>query len=424
MDYGALPPEINSARMYLGPGSAPMLAAAAAWDGLAAELGRTASSYQSVIDELASEGWLGPASASMAAAVTPYMTWMSLTGLQAEHAAGQASAAAGAFEAAFAMTVPPAEVAANRAQLMALIATNFLGVNTPAIAAAEAQYSEMWAQDAVAMYGYAGSSAAASTLTPFGEPPQTTNPAGPVSQAAAVAQAAGTVAGTGTQDMLSQLTSTLPTALQGLASPLSSMSGLPGSLGTAASNATLAAPTPSGAIANILNFLSGTDGSPLGNFLNSNLFNGLSSAGYVNPAVIFPAVTNGMSNISGLQPGAVAAPGGSSFNFPAFASLHGPASVPGLGGVTAAPARSVLVGQLSVPQGWTAATQVANHAGAALPGGGWTSTAGPAPGAAGAVPAGVPGMPGMPGAGMGAHFGSGPRYGFRPTIMPRPPAAG
>lgn len=135
MDYGALPPEINSARMYSGPGSPPMLAAAAAWDGLAAELSSTASSYQSVIERLAGEGWLGPASASMAAAVTPYMTWVSLTGAQAEHAATQASAAAAAYESAFAATVPPAAVAANRVQLATLVATNFLGQNTPAIAA-------------------------------------------------------------------------------------------------------------------------------------------------------------------------------------------------------------------------------------------------------------------------------------------------
>jgi PPE-repeat protein len=419
MDYGVLPPEINSARMYLGPGPAPMLAAAAAWDGLAAELGRTASSYQSVIDELAGEGWLGPASASMAAAVTPYMAWMSLTGMQAERAASQASAAAGAFEAAFAMTVPPAEVAANRAQLMALIATNFIGQNTPAIAATEAQYGEMWAQDAAAMYGYAAHSASASVLIPFPQPAKITNPVGQISQAAAVAQATGTVAGTGMEDMLSQLMSTLPTALQGLASPLSSMSGLPGSLGTAASNATVAAPPLSDVITKILNFLSGADGSPLGNLLNSNLFNGLISAGYINPAVIFPAVTNGVSNINGLLPGVAAAPGGSNFNFPAFASLHGPASAPGLGEVTAAPGRSELVGRLSVPQSWTAAAQVENHAGAALPGAGWTSTALPE------SSAGTPGMPGVPvGSTVGRHFGSGPRYGFQVTVMPRPPAAG
>src|SRR5271170_8126317 len=175
MDFGALPPEINSARMYFGPGSGPMLAAAAAWDGVADELRSTASTYQSVISELTDEGWLGPASASMAAAVAPYVTWMSTTGVQAEQTAANAVAAAGAFEAAYAMTVPPAAVATNRTQLAALVATNFLGLNTPAIAATEAQYGEMWAQDAAAMYGYAANSATASQVTPFAEAPQTTN---------------------------------------------------------------------------------------------------------------------------------------------------------------------------------------------------------------------------------------------------------
>jgi PPE family len=32
MDYGALPPEINSGRMYSGPGCGSMLAAATTWD--------------------------------------------------------------------------------------------------------------------------------------------------------------------------------------------------------------------------------------------------------------------------------------------------------------------------------------------------------------------------------------------------------
>ena len=36
-DFGALPPEINSIRMYTGPGSGPMMAAAAARNNLAAE---------------------------------------------------------------------------------------------------------------------------------------------------------------------------------------------------------------------------------------------------------------------------------------------------------------------------------------------------------------------------------------------------
>ena len=58
MDFGALPPEFNSARMYAGPGTESMLAAAAGWNGLAAELRSAASSYGSVISALTDgPGW-------------------------------------------------------------------------------------------------------------------------------------------------------------------------------------------------------------------------------------------------------------------------------------------------------------------------------------------------------------------------------
>jgi PPE-repeat protein len=119
-------------------------------------------------------------------------------------------------------------IAANRSLLMTLVATNFLGQNTAAIAATETQYAEMWAQDASAMYGYAGSSASATTLAAFTSPAPTTNPGGLAGQAAAVAQATGTSAATNTQTVLSQLTSAVPTALQGLASPLQSTSSTSG----------------------------------------------------------------------------------------------------------------------------------------------------------------------------------------------------
>ncbi|BBZ13777.1 PPE family protein [Mycobacterium branderi] len=202
MFYAALPPEINSGRIYSGPGSASMRAAAVAWDGLAAELQSSAVSYSSVVSSLTSGPWLGPSALSMAAAVTPYLTWMQATAAQAAEAAAQATAAATAYEAAFAAHVPPAEIAANRSQLASLMATNIFGQNTPAIAATEAQYGEMWAQDALAMDSYAASSAAATKLTPFTAAPQTTNAGGVAGQAAAVAQAASTPAG-GVQSLLS-----------------------------------------------------------------------------------------------------------------------------------------------------------------------------------------------------------------------------
>ena len=151
MDFAALPPEINSGRMYSGPGSGPMLAAAAAWDGLADELYSAAATYESEIVNLTGGPWRGPASASMAAAAADHIAWLKTTAAQAEQTSTQAKAAAGAFEAALWMTVPPPMIAANRSLLMELVATNILGQNTPAIATTEAQYAQMWAQDAAAM---------------------------------------------------------------------------------------------------------------------------------------------------------------------------------------------------------------------------------------------------------------------------------
>jgi PPE-repeat protein len=214
MYYAMLAPEINSGRIYTGPGSGPLRAAAAAWDTLAAEMQSTIGSYASTVSALASGPWIGPSSASMTAAVTPYLSWMQATAMQAAEAAGQATAAASAYEAAFAAHVPPTEIAANRSLLSQLVATNIFGQNIPAIAATESQYSEMWAQDAVAMESYAASSAAASNVTPFTAAPQITNTGGLASQSAAVAQSAATSAGS-VQSAVSSLAS-LPNPLSEL----------------------------------------------------------------------------------------------------------------------------------------------------------------------------------------------------------------
>ena len=161
--------------MYAGAGPGAMVAAAAAWDGIATELSSVAAGYHAVVSELTGGPWVGPSSMTMAAAVTPYMSWVNTTATQAELTASQLGSAVAAYEAAFAATVPPAEIEVNRALLAALVATNILGQNTPAIAATEALYAEMWAQDAMAMYGYAGASALATKLrwlirTALGEP--------------------------------------------------------------------------------------------------------------------------------------------------------------------------------------------------------------------------------------------------------------
>ena len=363
MDFGILPPEINSGRMYAGAGPGPMLTAAATWDQLADELSSTASSYQSVVEGL-SGPWQGPSSTSMAAAAAPYVAWMNATAAQAEETATQARAAVAAYEAAFAATVPPPVIVANRTLLMTLIATNILGQNTPAIAATEAHYMQMWAQDAVAMYGYAGSASAATQLTPFTEPPQTTNPAAEPLQAAAVTQSTSSGASSlGTE--LTQFIDSLPTALQNLATGL------------------LDSPTTSG------NLLSGLS---LPQLLSATLPPGLETD-LTNFNTIFSTITSGPYSLQGLT----SIPGGPFLSFGqayawgqngqgAAAFLAGPKPITGalaplaselgtphlsaaFGGapVSGSMGRAALVGSMSVPQGWTQAAPEIRTLAAALP---------------------------------------------------------
>lgn len=341
MDFAALPPEINSGRMYSGPGCGSMLAASAAWDGLAAELDSTAASYQSVILEMTGAAWLGPASVAMAAAAAPYVAWLTTAAALCEQAATQATAAAAAYEVAFAMTVPPPVVAANRTLLMSLIATNILGQNTPAIAATEAAYGEMWAQDAGAMYAYAGASAVASALPPFTSPPPTTNPAGAAGQVAAVAQA--TSAGEG-----SQLLSAVPNALQGLALPSpAAVASLPSFLQLLSllSPVNLTVASASTAITS-----TGMAGS----------YAGLGYAAHYDP--------DGAGKLDAILERLGAVPGGSGPGALVPLGLAdlaaGGSSAPAL---SAGVARASSIGALSVPPSWTAATAPIRLVAVALP---------------------------------------------------------
>ncbi|ORV80956.1 hypothetical protein AWC11_27400 [Mycobacterium interjectum] len=172
LDFSWLPPEINSARIFAGAGSGPLFTAAAAWDGLASDLSGAASSFNSVVSGLTNGSWTGPSAAAMAEAAAPYVGWLNSAAVQAGAAAAQARAAATAFESALAATVPTPAIAANRAQLMALIAANILGQNTPAIFMTEFEYMEMWAQDVAAMVGYhGGAMGVAAALPAFSLPP-------------------------------------------------------------------------------------------------------------------------------------------------------------------------------------------------------------------------------------------------------------
>lgn len=179
--------------MYAGAGSVPLLQAAASWDQMAAELESAAASFDSVVSGLASATWQGHAAAAMAGVAAGYVGWLSASAGLASGVAAQTRVAATAFETAHTATVHPAAVEANRVQLATLVATNFLGQNTPAIAATEFEYIAMWAQDVAAMVTYhAGALSVASQLTPFTLPPA--DLAGWTTQAVGIAQTAGAAA--------------------------------------------------------------------------------------------------------------------------------------------------------------------------------------------------------------------------------------
>ncbi|WP_421841396.1 PPE family protein [Mycobacterium sp.] len=396
MDFGARPPEVNSGRIYFGPGSGPMLAAATAWDGLAAELHSAVGSYSSVISGLTGGSWRGPASISMAAAVVPYLAWMTSTAVQAEQTADQARAAAAAYEAALAMTVPPPVIAANRSLLVSLTATNIVGQNTPAIAATEAHYAEIWAQDAAAMYGYAGSSATAAALTPFTPPQSSANPARIAGQGVAVAEATGTSASANTQAMLSQVTSTVPAALQQLTSPLSS-----------------ASPTPSTpSLSSSLDFLqTGMSMTSSVGWISSSLLSNANQVNNLMPEVSAAGNAAVGSSLSGGLASVLAAGLGSG-------SLGSTGSV-GLGdaAVSAGVGRAVSVGALSVPQTWAAAAPAIRSTATVLP----ETSLGAAPSVGTGGPGGLLGAPlaGLAGRGTDGVVNADTRFLPRPIMVPR-----
>ncbi|MDI3313548.1 MAG: PPE family protein [Mycobacterium sp.] len=426
MDFAVLPPEINSGLMYAGPGAGPLLAAAAAWEGLAGELYSAAAGYGSVVSGLTSGAWQGSASAAMAAAAAPYVGWLSSTAAQAELTAAQAQAAVAAYEAAFLGTVPPPVIAANRALLMALIATNFLGQNTPAIMATEAQYAEMWAQDAATMYGYQGAAlAATSGLPTFSPAPQTTSGAALAAPAAATVQAGGV---SGTQ--------TLAAAPAVLGAPLgaATASGAPLAASTTAAVAPLASATSGAAstAASTASKAATSSKSLLGSLFGSGSL--MNQLGFSSPAALASTLIGNEHNVINdlgwelsqvetlSKPAAQAAEHAAAAlpniinNMPPISGLGGLA---GAAPVAAGLGRAGSIGALSVPQSWAPAI-------AAVP---KTATALPEALPSAAPPAGGPadmlgGVPLVGGLGRGMAGGPAPRYGFQLSVVPHPPAAG
>lgn len=367
MDFGALPPEINSASMYSGAGVSSLVEAGQAWGTLAADLTSSAAQFASAAGSL--DGiWLGAAASAMRTSATRYLSWVSQTAEMAAQSSVQAAAAATAYQMAFAATVNPAVVATNRVQLAVLTATNFLGQNSAAIAANEAMYSEFWAQDAAAMYAYqAQSPAATSALPQFQPAPQTTSgsTAQGLTQAAAV-----------TNPLLQFIETLIPGYVPG--QPLQNLAFLltsPLGLATISSGALMGPFTtdPLGLLGAFLGLVGAAEGSQ--------------AAGAAASSSMIPRFPTMISGSAGAHPSVLATRG-----------------------------EGVRVGGLSTPSGWA---QVRPE----------TSAARVDVNVPNRFQAAIPAVPFMPVAGMGKNTrnntsGIAPKYGNKPTVMPGHPWGG
>lgn len=327
IDFGCLPPEINSGRMYVGGGAEPLLAAAAAWQALAAGLMAAGGAMAGTTGALVGGAWQGPSSAMMGISHTQFIAWVLTTAATAEKAAAAAMGAVDAYGTAFAATIPPPEVERNQITTATLIATNFFGVNSAAIAASQAQYEEYWAQDASAMYTYAASNetlAASLNAPPFLPAIPDTDPAGLGAQAASVGQAAATAPGQaastvgGATSQLGGMSSGLGSLGQAASAPAQAMSEIPKALGQLAN--------PLGQMGQLSSMFG--SGSPLSGVMGSTgMLGGFAGLG------------GGASGLGSLGSGGGMSPG-------IMASMGG--------------ARSLPSGRLSVPTGWTGSVEQAN----------------------------------------------------------------
>jgi PPE-repeat protein len=356
-DFAAQPPELISAKIYSGPGAESLQAAAAAWDGLSSELQSTAAQFQSTIAGLVGGDWTGPSAEAAAAAAAPYVSWLGTTAGQAEQTAGQAKAAASAYETALAGAVPPAEITANRTQLLSLLQANIFGQYNAAIAALEAEYAQFWAQDVAAITGYAGSSQAATTgLGSFTEAPQTTNDSGQATQAAATTAASAAAAPTDLESILEQFEATSTNFLNQVTAVNTDYTKFfTNALGTIPGGSQLATTWT-----NAYSFISGAGSQATW----TNVANSSSSLGISQWKNFF--IYQPWSHGVGLG------------------SLNGGLSSPGghLGGLGARAATAALgsaqtIGKLSVPPSWAGATPAIRLAATSLPDGAFAATAAP-----------------------------------------------
>ncbi|HEY1839694.1 MAG TPA: PPE domain-containing protein, partial [Mycobacterium sp.] len=294
-------------------------------------------------------------------------------------------------------------IAANRAELTALVSNNFLGQNTGAIAQNEAEYLDMWIQDALGMDTYNLSSTSASGALPAQSvAPMVTSGASP---AAALAGAAAPADAT-SDAFLTAILNAVAALFGGPSDGLTGLSGfdawLPTTIAAIAANPTAALLPVQGV------YYMGMLGSTPARMFMSGGSGGGASAG-AGAGTLASMQESLLDNVSKLVDGKAAT---------VMSGVGGQLSKWGAG-IQASMASAMHAGGLSVPNAWHTGVPGAEvvHAGPTLPA---NSVAAPS------MTTGLPSSPFSQGL-MGALAGRGmSAMGSKVAakVMPRSPAGG
>lgn len=236
-DSAANPPEVNYWTLMTGDHAASAAAAAAGHQALADILATEMAQLSSNATMTATVGWQGVGGTAMTLSAAQLAEIMGLAVAWLQQGSLQAAELVQAYHTASQGMIPGPVCTTNRTTQASLVATNFFGVNQPAITGLDIAYGEHWTQNASVMAAY--QAVVTAVLAALAIPPPFAPPtANPASAALSGAAQAGATAGanslqSGFQGMSETANAASPaaqgtasTATEGMSS-MSSMMGMP-----------------------------------------------------------------------------------------------------------------------------------------------------------------------------------------------------